>query len=248
MSGHSKWSTIKRKKGAQDTKRSKIFTKVIKEITIAVREGGDPAPGNNPSLRLAINNAKGVNMPKENIERAIKKASESGGEDFSEITYEGYAPGGVAVFVECTTDNPNRTISNVRHCFTSHGGNLGTSGSVDYMFERKGIFTVPKAGLNEDEFTLELIDAGAEDVELEEGYFHITTAMEDFGKMQQYLESKNVNAEKAGLERLPATTNKLDLASAKKVLNLIETLEEDDDVQSVYHNMEITDEIMEEIG
>ncbi len=248
MSGHNKWSKIKRKKGAEDAKRSKIFSKIIKEITVAVREGGSPDPDFNPRLRAAIANAKGVNMPKDNVERAIKKASESGGAQFLELTYEGYAPGGIALFVECTTDNQNRTVSNVRSYFNKHGGNLATSGSVDFLFDRKGIFVVPQGELDEDEFTLELIDAGAEDVELEDGEFTITCSFEDFGNMQKFLEEKQVEVSSAGLQRIPKNTVSVDLDTARKVLRLIDVLEDDDDVQAVYHNMELTDEIIAELA
>ena len=181
MAGHSKWSTIKRKKGALDAKRGKIFTKIIKEITIAAKEGGaDPMA--NPRLRLAIANAKGANMPKENIERAIKKGSGADATEYIETTYEGYGPHGVAVFVECSTDNLNRTVSDVRAAFNKHGGALGTNGSLEFIFDRKGVFIIEKPeGIDEDDFTLEVIDAGAEDVEFEDDYIHITSAMEDFG-------------------------------------------------------------------
>ncbi|HIO73165.1 MAG TPA: YebC/PmpR family DNA-binding transcriptional regulator, partial [Flavobacteriales bacterium] len=170
MSGHSKWATIKRKKAATDAKRSRAFTKVLKEIGIAVAQGG-PDPDSNPSLRMAISNGKGVNLPKENIERAIKKASDKDAAALNEVTYEGYAPDGVAIFLECTTDNINRTVSNVRSIFTRLGGTLGTNGSLEFMFDRKGVFTLPVNDLDEDDFTLEVIDAGAEDVAREGDVF-----------------------------------------------------------------------------
>ncbi len=162
MSGHNKWSTIKRKKGAIDAKRSKIFSKIIKEISIAVRESGAD-PDGNPRLRLALSNAKGCNMPKENITRAISKAADKDAASLSEVTYEGYANGGVAVFIECTTDNVQRTVSNIRSTFNKYNGNLGTNGSLSFVFDRKGIFTFPEGNLKEDELTMEVIDAGAED-------------------------------------------------------------------------------------
>ncbi|MBL4655529.1 MAG: YebC/PmpR family DNA-binding transcriptional regulator, partial [Bacteroidia bacterium] len=167
MSGHSKWSTIKRKKGANDAKRSKIFSKIIKEITVAVTEGGTD-PDANPRLRVAIVNAKGQNLPKDNIQKAINKGSDKDGANFSELSYEGYTAGGVAVFVECTTDNQNRTISNIRSYFTKYNGNLATNGSVEYLFSRKGVFNIPIGELDEEDFTLDMIDAGSEDVELVE--------------------------------------------------------------------------------
>jgi YebC/PmpR family DNA-binding regulatory protein len=246
MSGHSKWATIKRKKGALDAKRSKIFSKIIKDITIAVREGGADPEGN-PKLRLAIANAKGASMPKDNISRAINKGVEKGAENLIETTYEGYAPHGVAVFVECTTDNPQRTISNVRAIFNKNGGRLGTNGSLSHIFERKGIFSVPSGNLNQEEFEMTVIDAGAEDIELEDEYFSITTAMEYFGTMMKRLEEMNITPESAQLERIPVTTVSLDKETAKKVLKMIEVFEEDDDVQDVYHNLEMTDELMDEM-
>lgn len=242
MSGHSKWSKIKRKKGVLDAKRSKLFTKVLKEIIVAVKEGGGDPDGNS-RLRLAVTNAKGINMPKENIERAIKKASDKDSEKLMEAAYEGYAPGGVAVFVECLTGNINRTVSNMRAIFNRGNGNLGTSGSLEFLFERKGVFTVPVGDLNEDDFTLEVIDAGAEDVSREGDVLIIYTAFEDFGKMQKKLEKMGIAAENAVVQRIPKTTTTLDLEQAKKVLKLIDAFEEDDDVQNVYHNLEMTDEL-----
>lgn len=180
MSGHNKWSTIKRKKGALDAKRSKIFSKIIKEITVAVKESGAD-PDGNPRLRLAIANAKGASMPKDNIQRAISKGSDKDSASYAESTYEGYANGGIAIFIEATTDNTQRTISNVRSYFNKFGGTLGTNGSLSFIFDRKGIFTVPQGSLDLDEFEMAVIDAGAEDIQLEEDFFIITTAMEDFG-------------------------------------------------------------------
>ena len=245
MSGHSKWSTIKRKKGAADAKRGKLFTKLIKEISIAAREGGGD-PDGNPRLRLAIANAKGNNMPKDNIERAIKKATGSDANNYTESTFEGYASNGVAVFVECLTDNSNRTVSSVRAAFTKYGGNLGTNGSLEFIFDRKGVFDIPLAeGIDEDEFTLEIIDGGAEDVVSEEGYLHVTCEMGDFGSVQKKLEELSVEAENAELQRIPNTTVTLDDDAFGKVMKLIDALEDNDDVQKVFHNMEITDAQME---
>ncbi|MCO6478149.1 MAG: YebC/PmpR family DNA-binding transcriptional regulator [Phaeodactylibacter sp.] len=245
MAGHNKWSKIKRKKGAADAKRSKMFSRIIKEITVAVKEGGSGDPDFNPRLRLAVANAKGVNMPKENVERAIKKALESGSGDLHQPTYEGYAPGGVAVFVECTTDNLKRTVSSVRSIFSKGGGNLATSGSVDFLFERKGIFIIEKGDHNLEELELELIDGGAEDLEVDEesGEITITVDFTDFGNMQKKLEALNIEPKSANLERFPTTTTTLSLSDAKSALNLIENLEEDDDVQNVFHNLEMTEEL-----
>jgi len=246
MSGHSKWSTIKRKKGAADSKRSKIFSKIIKEISIAVKESGSD-PDSNPRLRLAIANAKGANMPKDNVARAINKASDKDGASFAEINYEGYANFGVAVFIECLTDNTQRTVSNVRSYFNRYNGNLGTNGSLNFIFDRKGIFTVPKGNLNEDDFIMEIIDAGAEDVESDGEFFTITTAMEDFGSMIKKLEDMKIEPENAQLQRIPKTTVKLDDDAAQKVMKLIDVFEDDDDVQNVYHNLELSDAQMEKM-
>ncbi len=248
MSGHSKWSTIKRKKGALDAKRSKIFSKLIKEITVAVKEGGGADPDGNPRLRMAITNAKGVSMPKDNIERAINKGKDKDTASFTELTYEGYLPNGIAVYVECTTDNTQRTVSNVRAIFTRAGGSLSTNGSLSFIFDRKGIFLVPKGDLDQDEFEMELIDAGAEELELDEdGFFHITTSMEDFGSLAKKLEELNVEPESAELQRLPNDTKTLDLESSQKIMKAIDTFEDDDDVQKVFHNLEITEELIEEM-
>ncbi len=242
MSGHSKWSTIKHKKAALDAKRGKIFTKLIKEIAVSVREIGSD-PDSNPRLRLAIQNAKGANMPKDTIERAIKKGSGEGGADYVEVTYEGYASHGVAVFVECTTDNINRTVSNVRSVFAKSGGSLGTNGSLEFIFDRKGVFVVPlPEGLDEDDLILELIDGGAEDVEIEEAMIHITCEMDDFGNMQKKLEDMNLEAQSAELQRIPNTYVSLDDGTFGQVMKLIDSLEDDDDVQKVYHNIEASDD------
>ena len=194
MAGHNKWSKIKRKKGAADAKRSKIFSRIIKEISVAVKEGGSGDPDFNPRLRLAVANAKGANMPKENVERAIKKALDSDSGSLLQPTYEGYAPGGIAVFVETTTDNSQRTVSNVRAIFNKRGGNLATSGSVDFLFERKGIFILDMGEMDPEELELELIDGGAEDLEIEEETKEITVTVDfaDFGNMQKKLEDLNL--------------------------------------------------------
>jgi YebC/PmpR family DNA-binding regulatory protein len=247
MSGHSKWSTIKHKKGALDKKRGKIFTKLIKEITVAAKIGG-PEPETNPRLRLAIQNAKGQNMPKDNIERAVKKVAGGDAADYSEPTYEGYATNGVAVFVECTTDNLNRTVASVRSMFTKNGGNLGTNGSLEFIFDRKGVFnlTMPE-GMDIDDLTLEFIDGGAEDVELDENFLTITCAMEDFGNMQTKLDELGIEPENAELQRIPNTTVDLDDETFPKVMKLIDALEDDDDVKNVYHNVEATDAQLESL-
>lgn len=246
MSGHSKWATIKRKKGALDAKRSKIFSKIIKDITVAVREGG-PDPDGNPRLRLAIANAKGASMPKDNIERAISKGKDKDAASIQELTYEGYLSHGIAVYIECVTDNQQRTLSNVRAIFNKYNGNLGTNGSLSFLFERKGIFTVPAGKLNADDFELEMIDAGAEDIELTDDFFSITTAKEDFGRMQKKLEELGVEPESAELQRIPHETIKLHDDDARKILKVIDVFEDDDDVQKVFHNLEISEKMMAEM-
>jgi YebC/PmpR family DNA-binding regulatory protein len=219
MSGHSKWSTIKRKKGAADAKRSKMFSKIVKDITVAVN----------------------------NIERAISKGKDKDAANFLELTYEGYLAHGIAVYIECTTDNQQRTVSAVRAVFNKYTGNLGTNGSLSFLFDRKGIFTVPKGELDAEEFELEMIDAGAEDIEEEDGFFSITTALEDFGNMQKKLEEMGIEPESAELQRIPHETVKLDIEGARKILKVVEVFEDDDDVQKVFHNLEITDELMAEM-
>ena len=245
MSGHSKWSTIKRKKGAADARRGKIFTKIIKEIIIAAREGGGD-PDSNSRLRLAIQNAKGANMPKDNIERAIKKAVGSESVSYVETSFEGYAPHGIAVFVECLTDNNNRTVASIRSAFNKFGGNLGTNGSLGYLFDRKGIFTIARdEDLQLDDVELAMIDAGAEDFEVDEDTVTITCRKEDFGSVSRKLGEMGIEPEESRLKRIPNDTKKLDVESAKKVLKFIEVLEDDDDIQNVYHNLEMTDELAE---
>ena len=257
MSGHSKWSKIKRAKGAQDAKRGKIFTKLIKEISIAVREGNNTDPDSNPRLRTAIQNAKGANMPKDNVERAIKKAAGEGGETYTETTYEGYAPGGIGIFVEAMTDNLNRTVASVRSIFTKGGGNLGTNGSLTFLFERKGNFIIDGSTIAEmdaDELEMELIDAGAEEYEHipgdEDGVedLEITTAFEDFGTMQAKLEELGIEPKTATTPRIPNNAETLDISSAKKVMHMVDKFEDDDDVQNVYHSLELTDELIATMG
>lgn len=243
MAGHSKWANIKHRKGAQDKKRSKIFTRLLKEIAVSVKEGGAD-PDANPRLRLAIQNAKKANIPKDKITTQINKGAGEG-DSYEEVTFEGYAPNGVAVFIECLTDNNNRTVANIRSYFNKQNGSLGKSGSVDYMFERKGIFIVKAEGLEEESLTLALLDAGLEDIELAEDNFVLTTAFEDFGSLNNKLIEMDIEPESANLERIPATTVSLDVDRAKSVLKLLDVIEDDDDVQNVFHNMEMTEEIAE---
>lgn len=245
MAGHNKWSKIKRKKGALDVKRSKMFSKLLKEITVAVKEGNSGDEDFNPRLRLAVANARGANMPKDNIDRAIKKALDKDTAAIYQPTYEGYAPGGVAVFVEAATDNINRTVGNVRAIFSKNDGNLATTGSVDYMFDRKGIFILKIEKEKVEEIELDLIDGGAEEIEYDDelGELIITVAFEDFGNMQETLENLSLKTTNANLERIPNVYTKLPLEEAKKVLELIEALEDDEDVQHVFHNLEMTEEL-----
>jgi YebC/PmpR family DNA-binding regulatory protein len=246
MSGHSKFANIKHRKGAQDAKRGKIFTRIIKEITIAVKEGGGPDADTNPSLRRAITNAKGCNMPKDTVDRAIKKASGADADNYHELTFEGYGPNGIAFFIECTTDNTNRSVANVRSIFTKNGGELGKNGSLEFIFDRKGVFNLDKTTLEMDieELEMELIDGGAEEFEVEEDIVTVYTGFSDFGLMSSTLEKLNIEPKSAELERIPNNTKELPLHKAQSILNLADKFEEDDDVQNVFHNLEITDELI----
>ncbi len=247
MAGHSKWSTIKRKKGAADTKRSKLFSKANKDITIAVKEGGSADPEFNPALRAAIANAKGVNMPKDNIERAIKKAAGADSGTYNKVTFEGYGPNGVAFFVECATDNLNRTVSDIRAIFSKNGGALGKNGSVEFLFERKGEFTIETEKISQDteELEFELIESGLDSMEVEEGFITIYTEYSDFGTMSDALDKMGIEVKNSGLVRIPLNTTVLPLEEAKKILALEEKFEDNDDVQNVFHTLELTDELME---
>ncbi|MBR9860261.1 YebC/PmpR family DNA-binding transcriptional regulator [bacterium] len=250
MAGHSKWANIKHRKAAQDAKRSKVWTRIIKELTIAARDGG-PDPDTNPALRLAIQNAKGANMPKDTMERAIKKGSGDEAKDLQEVTYEGYAPNGVAVFIEATTDNLNRTVANVRSIFNKYDGSLGTNGSLSFIFDQKGVFTIDNSttgSIGKDDLELELIDGGAEEVEWDDEITIVTTSFEDYGNMQSKLAELGIEAKSTELQRIPVTTTELDVETAQKVLKIIEKFEEDDDVQAVYHNLEMTDELLERLN
>ncbi len=242
MSGHSKWATTKRKKAVIDAKRGKMFTKLIKEITIAAREGGGDPVGN-PRLRLAVDNAKSANMPQDNIERAIKKATgELEGVTYHEFTYEGYATGGVALLAEVATDNKNRTVAEVRHLFTKGGGTLSETGSVAWMFNRKGVVTLPKQEKTEDEILEIILEAGADDLQTEEDFYEIQTSVESFETVRKALVEKNINIENASLQWIAQNFVSLSGEDAEKVIKLIEALEENDDVQNVYSNANIDEE------
>jgi YebC/PmpR family DNA-binding regulatory protein len=246
MSGHSKWSTIKRKKGAADAKRGKLFTKAIKEITIAAREGGGDSSAN-PRLRLAVDNAKAINMPADNIERAIKKATgELEGVTYHELTYEGYATGGIALLVEVATDNKNRTVAEVRHLFSKHNGSMGESGSVAWMFEKKGIISLPKQDKSEDEVFEIVLNAGAEDLQSEEEFFEIQTDVESFEPVRRGLLQNNLNIENASLQWVAKNTLSIKNEDAEQVMKLIEALEDCDDVQNVYTNADFDEEFIKQ--
>ncbi len=244
MAGHSKWANIKHRKARQDAAKSKAFTRIIRELTVAAREGGGD-PGTNPRLSLAVENAKSVNMPKDNIERAIKKGTgELEGESYEEVTFEGYGPGGVAYFVECTTDNNNRTVGEVRHIFSKHGGNMGTNGSVAFLFEQKGIILINAEGLDEEEVMLTAIDAGAEDFKSEDGMFQIITTREQLYAVRTGLEDAGFAVSSAELQRVPATEVAVDSDTAMSNLKLMDKFEAHDDVTNVFTNMQMNDEVM----
>lgn len=226
----------KHKMFARFDRMAKAFTRIGKDISIAVRQGG-PHPEHNPKLRMAIQNAKGANMPKDRVEAAIKRASSKEEKDYQEVVYEGYAPHGVPILVECATDNPTRTVANIRLHFSKNGGSMGNSGSVAFMFERKGVFKFDPEKLNLDELELDLIDAGAEDIDRQEEEIVVYTKFTEFGHMQKFLESKNLEAKSSELHYIPSTTKELPEEQQDEVLKLVEVLESDDDVQNVYHNL-----------
>ncbi|HVE72236.1 MAG TPA: YebC/PmpR family DNA-binding transcriptional regulator [Thermoanaerobaculia bacterium] len=246
MSGHSKWSTIKHKKGAADAKRGKIFTRILKEMTVAARlGGGDPA--GNPRLRVAVAEAKASNMPKDNIERAIKRGTgEIEGVQYEELTYEGYGPGGVAVIVEALTDNSNRTTPEIRRVFEKNGGNLGTPGSVRFMFEKKGYFAVEKSAASEDKLMEVALEAGADDLQTDDPeVFEIYTAPDSFEPVRQALESSGIATVEAKVGLIPSNYVSVDEAKAKAMMRLLEMLDDHDDTQNVYSNFDIPAEMME---
>jgi YebC/PmpR family DNA-binding regulatory protein len=249
VSGHSKWSTIKRKKGAADAKRGKIFTRLIKEITVAARMGGGDPEGN-PRLRSAIATAKSENMPKDNIERAIKKGTgELEGAVYEEISYEGYGPGGVAILVDCMTDNKNRTVADIRHAFSKSGGNLGETGCVSWMFDKKGSILVDKETIDEEELMDKALEAGAEDVVEEDNVFQVVTTPDDFESVREALEAEGVKFIEASVSMIPQNVVEVtEEKPAKQILRLLESLEEHDDVQSVSANFDIPDDIMEAVS
>jgi YebC/PmpR family DNA-binding regulatory protein len=250
MSGHSKWSSIKHKKGAADAKRGKLFSKLSRAIIVAAKEGGGD-PDNNLSLQNAIEKARSFSMPKDNIDRAIAKGTGEGadGAAFETVVYEGYAADGVAVLVETLTDNRNRTAADVRHAFSKHGGSLGTTGSVAWLFERQGVVLVPADGVDEDELTLAAAEGGAEDVALDGDVFQVTSAPEALGAVREAIEAAGFTVESADSAMLPKTTVEVaDEATARKVMKLIDVLEDNDDVQEVYANFDIPEQVLEAVA
>ena len=246
MSGHSKWASIKHKKAATDSKRGKAFTKIIKMITVAARNGGRDTNAN-PSLRLAIQKAKDTNMPQDNIERAIKKGTgELPGVTYESVSYEGYGPGGVALFIEALTDNKNRLTAEVRSVFTKRGGNLANSGSVNWLFEKKGFFVINKSAVDEDKLMSIIVDAGAEDLSPEGETYEVKSQPQDYEKVRKALEDNNIKTESSEITMIPKSTIKIEGEKAKQVLKLVEHLEDNDDIQNVYANFDIPDEILKE--
>lgn len=247
MSGHSKWASIKRKKGKTDAQRGQLFTRLIKEITVAAREGGGDPEGN-PRLRVAIQSAKGANMPQANIDKAIKRGTgELPGVSYESVSYEGYGPGGVAMLIETLTDNKNRTVAEIRHIMSRHGGNIGEVGCVGWMFHKRGAISVDKEKVDEEKIFMVAVDAGALDVKLEGDSFEILTEFEDFDKMKKGLEENNIPLDQAEITMIPQTVVKLEGKEAEQMLKLMEDLEGHDDVQKIYANFDIAVEIMEKM-
>ncbi|RLC05415.1 MAG: YebC/PmpR family DNA-binding transcriptional regulator [Deltaproteobacteria bacterium] len=245
MSGHSKWSSIKHKKGAADAKRGKIFTKLIKEITVAARMGGSGDPDANPRLRTAILAAKAENMPKDNIERGIKKGTgELEGVDYEENTYEGYGPGGAAVFLESLTDNKNRAVADIRHIFSKCGGNLGENGCVAWMFDKKGYIVVERSAIDEDSLMEVALEAGAEDVRADDSNFEVITAPEDFEAVKAAIDEKEIPCLDAEVTMLPQTATSLQGKEADQMIRLMDMLDDCEDVQKVYTNADIPEELV----
>jgi len=250
LSGHSKWSSIKHKKGAADAKRGKLFTKLTRSIIVAAKEGGGD-PSGNASLQAAIDKAKSYSMPKDNIDRAIAKGAGSTAEsdNFEAIVYEGYGPEGVAVIVEALTDNRNRTAAEVRHAFTHHGGSLGSTGAVLWQFDRRGVVVVKGDGVDEDDLFMAAVEAGAEDIEADGGVFEVTSPPESLSAVRVAIETAGFTVESAELSLLPKTTVAIeDESTAKRVMRLIDELEDNDDVQDVYANFDIPEQVLEAVA
>lgn len=246
MAGHSKWANIRHKKAKEDKKRAKVFNRHLREISVAAREaGGDPDA--NPRLSVAIENAKSDNVPKDNIERAIKKGTgelDEGDGRYEDATYEGYGPGGIAYFIEVTTNNYNRTVGEIRHIFSKHGGNLGTDGSVGYLFDQKGMIRVESKGLDDEEFMLAAIDAGAEDIEAGDEYFSVITARETMYEVRDNLQEMGYDVESAELVRIPSTEVKVEKDTAASNFKLMNAFEDNDDVSNIFTNMQMDEETL----
>lgn len=236
-----KWNNIKEKKGDQDKQRSLIYTKTLREVTKAVKNGGEEVESNF-MLRIALEKCRKYNVPKDNVDRAIKKGLGNEDEGYEDIAYEGYGQNGVAIFVEASTNNVTRTVANVRNCFNKNGGSMGTTGCLQFVFERKAVFEIPAGNIVEDDFTMEMIDVGADDVVLEDGFYTVTAPMEAFGKIQLKLDELKLTADEAGLERLPLNFKEADVDTFKAIMKLVDMLENDDDVVKVYHNIEWKEE------
>lgn len=249
MAGHSKWANIKHRKAAQDKKRGKIYTKLIREITVAARSGGGGDPASNPRLRLAIDKALSANMTRDTIDRAVKRGTGEGDDaNYEEIRYEGYGPGGTAVMVDCMTDNRNRTVSEVRHAFTKAGGNLGTDGSVAYMFNRMGLLSYA-AGSDEDAIMEAALEAGAEDVETnDDGSIEVSTSYEDYMVVKDAMVAAGLEPEHAEIFEKPTTSTEVSLGDAEKIMRLIDTLDDLDDVQDVHTNADFSEDVMQQLG
>ena len=248
MSGHSKWSTIKRKKGAKDAERGRVFTRLIKEITVAARQGGGDETSN-PRLRSAIQTAKGANMPSKNIDNAVKKGTgELPGVTYEEITYEGYGPGGVALYIETLTDNKNRTVAEIRHLLTKHNGSLGENGSVGWMFDKKGVISIPVANTTEDDLMMLVLDAGAEDIQQDEDFFIVKSDPANFEAVRAVLEENSIEYESAAITREPQNTISVEGKPAEQLLKLLDMLEDQDDVQNLYANFDMDDSVIEALS
>jgi len=248
MSGHSKWSSIKHKKGATDAKRGKIFSRLIKEVTVAARLGGGDITGN-PRLRAAIQTAKAENMPKDNIERAIKKGTgELEGTSYEEVNYEAYGPGGVAVLIDCLTDNKNRTVADIKHAFDRHGGNIGEPGCVSWMFEKKGLIVFEKDKVEEEKLFELALEAGADDVKEQDTEFEVLTDPADFESVKEAFDNAGLNYILSEIDMIPQNTVYLEGKKAQQMLSLMETLEDNDDISQVYANFDIPENIMEAMG
>jgi YebC/PmpR family DNA-binding regulatory protein len=239
-----KWNNIKEKKGEADKARGAMYTKALKEVTKAVKSGGEDA-ASNFLLKIALDRCRKYNVPKDNIDRAIKKGLGTEEVGDADVAYEGYGPHGVAIFVDTSTNNVTRTVANIRNCFNKCGGSLGTTGCLQFVFERKAVFEIPQEKLVEDDFTMEMIDAGAEDVLLEDGFFTVTAPMEDFGHVHHKLDQMKITADEAGLERVPLNFKEIDKEAFKVITKLVDMLEADDDVVKVYHNVQYHDSFAE---